>query len=231
MSPSLPVDRLLPEPLGRAMSARRKPQRRHSWQCHVRNALAVVVVGAYGCGAARAEARHAIAMHGEPALAADFTELRYANAAAPKGGRLVWGVVGTFDSLNPLIVKGLSLPSIRGYVIEGLLARGHDEPFTLYGLVAQTVETDAARSTVTFTLNPKARFSDGTPITPEDVIFSWQLLRDKGRPNYRTYYSKVTKAEAVGERAVRFDLSGSHDRELPLILGLMPVLAKHATKP
>jgi peptide/nickel transport system substrate-binding protein len=180
---------------------------------------------------ARAEPRHGIAMHGEPALPADFTHLPYVNPNAPKGGRLVWGVVGTFDSLNPLIVKGLSLPSIRGYVIEGLLARGNDEPFTLYGLVAQTVETDAARSTVTFTLNPKARFSDGTPITPEDVIFSWQLLRDKGRPNYRTYYSKVTKAEAVGERAVRFDLSGSHDRELPLILGLMPVLAKHATKP
>ncbi len=170
-------------------------------------------------------------MHGEPALPADFTHLPYANPNAPKGGRMVWGVVGTFDSLNPLIVRGLSLPSIRGYVIESLLARGYDEPFTLYALVAQAVETDAARSYVTFTLNPAARFSDGTPITPEDVIFSWQLLRDQGRPNHRTYYSKVTKAAAVGERAVRFDLSGSHDRELPLILGLMPVLAKHATKP
>jgi peptide/nickel transport system substrate-binding protein len=170
-------------------------------------------------------------MHGEPALTADFTKLRYANPAAPKGGRMVWGLVGTFDSLNPLIVKGISLPSIRGYVVESLMARGYDEPFTLYGLVAQTVETDAARSYVTFTLNPAARFSDGAPITPEDVIFSWQLLRDKGRPNHRTYYAKVVKAEAVGERSVRFDLAGSGDRELPLILGLMPVLAKHATNP
>jgi peptide/nickel transport system substrate-binding protein len=180
---------------------------------------------------AHGEPRHAIAMHGEPALPADFTKLRYANPAAPKGGRMVWGLVGTFDSLNPLIVKGISLPSIRGYVVESLMARSYDEPFTLYGLVAQTVETDAARSYVTFALNPAARFSDGAPITPEDVIFSWQLLRDKGRPNHRTYYAKVVKAEAVGERSVRFELAGSGDRELPLILGLMPVLAKHATNP
>src|SRR5262245_41714411 len=179
----------------------------------------------------RAEPRHGIAMHGEPALPADFKYMPYVNPDAPKGGRMVWGMVGTFDSLNPLIVRGLSLPSIRGYVVESLLARGHNEPFTLYGLVAQTVETDAARSYVTFTLNPTAHFSDGTPITPADVIFSWQLLRDKGRPNHRTYYSKVTKAETVGERAVRFELSTSHDRELPLILGLMPVLAKHAINP
>ncbi len=117
---------------------------------------------------------------------------------------------------------------ISGYVVESLMARGYDEPFTLYGLVARTVETDEARSYVTFELDPAARFSDGKPVTPEDVIFSWQLLRDKGRPNHRFYYSKVAKAEVVGERAVRFDLTGSNDRELPLILGLMPVLAKHA---
>src|SRR5262249_25813648 len=156
---------------------------------------------------------HAIAMHGAPALPDGFAGLRYANPAAPKGGRLVQGVLGTFDSLNPLIVKGLSLPSIRGHVIESLMARGLDEPFTLYGLVAQTVETDAARSYVTFTLDPRARFSDGKPVTTDDVIFSWQILRDKGRPNHRTYYSKVAQAEALGERAVRFDLAGSDDRE------------------
>ena len=141
------------------------------------------------------------------------------------------GALGSFDSLNPLIVKGGAAISLRGYVVESLLARGYDEPFTLYGLVARSVETDAERSYVTFTIDPAARFSDGKPVTPADVIFSWQLLRDKGRPNHRTYYAKVTKAEAVGERAVRFDLAGSDDRELPLILGLMPVLAKHAVKP
>jgi peptide/nickel transport system substrate-binding protein len=140
-------------------------------------------------------------------------------------------VLGTFDSLNPLIVKGIAPPSIRGYVVESLMARGYDEPFTLYGLIARSVETDAQRSYVTFHLDPAAKFSDGKPVTAEDVIFSWQLLRDKGRPNHRTYYAKVAKAEAIGEQAVRFDLSGSDDRELALILGLMPVLAKHAVKP
>ena len=178
-----------------------------------------------------AEARHAIAMHGEPALPEDFSRLPYADPAAPKGGRLVQGVLGTFDSLNPFIVKGIALQSIRGYVVESLMARGYDEPFTLYGLLARTVETDAQRSYVTFHLDPARRFSDGKPVTADDVIFSWQLLRDKGRPNHRTYYAKVAKAEVVGERAVRFDLSGSDDRELPLILGLMPVLAKHAVNP
>jgi peptide/nickel transport system substrate-binding protein len=177
------------------------------------------------------EPRRAIAMHGEPALPAGFIELRYTNPAAPKGGRLVHGILGTFDSLNPLIVKGLAVQAVRGHVIESLMARGYDEPFTLYGLLARTVETNDERSYVTFTLDPAARFSDNRPVTPDDVIFSWQLLRDKGRPNHRTYYSKVVKAEAIRERAVRFDLSGSHDRELPLILGLMPILAKHAINP
>jgi peptide/nickel transport system substrate-binding protein len=188
--------------------------------------------GGHASGAAdAAEAQHGIAMHGEPALPEGFTRLPYVDPGAPKGGRLVQGVLGTFDSLNPFIVKGIAPASIRGYVVESLMARGYDEPFTLYGLIARAVETDAQRSYVTFHLDPAARFSDGKPVTVEDVIFSWQLLRDKGRPNHRTYYAKVAKAEAVGERAVRFDLSSSEDRELPLILGLMPVLARHAVNP
>jgi peptide/nickel transport system substrate-binding protein len=176
-------------------------------------------------------AEHAIAMHGAPAYGPDFDHFAYVNPAAPKGGRFVQGVLGTFDSLNPLIVRGVALQQIRGYVIEGLMARGYDEPFTLYGLLAKTIETDAARNVVTFTLDPAARFSDGTPVTPEDVIFSWDLLRQKGRPNHRSYYGKVAKAEQVGEGGVRFDLTGADDRELPLILALMPVLPKHAIDP
>src|SRR5437660_384261 len=108
---------------------------------------------------------------------------------------------------------------------------GYDEPFTLYGLLAQTIETDAARSYVTFTLDPAARFSDGKPVTAEDVVFTWQLLRDHGRPNHHIYYSKVVKAEALSDRQVRFDLGANEDRELPLILALMPVLPKHAVDP
>lgn len=175
--------------------------------------------------------RHALAMHGEPALPDGFSNFRYVDPEAPKGGRLILGLLGTFDSLNPLIVKGSPLEQIRGYVLESLLARGYDEPFTLYGLLADTVETDDARSFVTFTLDAAARFSDGAAVTPEDVVFSWRLLRDKGRPNHRIYYAKVAKAEVVGPRRVRFDFSNTGDRELPLILGLMPILAQHATDP
>jgi peptide/nickel transport system substrate-binding protein len=177
---------------------------------------------------ASAEESYAIAMHGAPALPADFTHMPYANPDAPKGGRLVQGLLGTFDSLNPLIVRGLAVQQIRGFVVESLMARGNDEAFTLYGLLAKSVETDDIRSYVTFRLDPKARFSDGQPVLAEDVLFSWALLRDHGRPNHRQYYSKVVKADASDPRTVRFDLSGVNDRELPLILGLMPVLPKHA---
>lgn len=174
-------------------------------------------------------------MHGAPALPANYDHMPYANPDAPKGGRLVQGLLGTFDSLNPLIVKGLPVQQVRGYgfergyVIESLMVRGDDEPFTLYGLLADSVETDDERSFVTFHIDPRARFSDGQPVRAEDVLFSWALLRDHGRPNHRQYYSKVAKAEAPDDLTVRFDLGGAHDRELPLILGLMPILPKHAT--
>jgi peptide/nickel transport system substrate-binding protein len=190
--------------------------------------LAPVLSAFFFVAPALAEATYAIAMHGEPAQPRDFGIMPYANADAPKGGRMVQGVLGTFDSLNPFIVKGLPAQSLRGYVFESLMARGYDEPFSLYGLLARTIDTDDARSYVTFALDPAARFSDGKPVTAADVIFSWQLLRDHGRPNYRAYYAKVTSAAALDERTVRFDLGNAGDRELPLILGLMPILAEHA---
>jgi peptide/nickel transport system substrate-binding protein len=191
--------------------------------------LAVGISLALGANQLSAAETHAIAMHGDPGLPADFTHMPYANPDAPKGGRLVWGLPGTFDSLNPLIVKGLALQQIRGFVVESLMARGYDEPFTLYGLLAKSLETDDARNYVTFRLDPQARFSDGQPVLAEDVLFSWALLRDHGRPNHRQYYSKVTKAAALDPLTVRFDLTGASDRELPLILGLMPILPRHAT--
>ena len=197
----------------------------------LRGGLAATLATLWPVAGQAALASHAIAMQGEPAWPPNFSTPTYANPAARKGGQLTLGVLGTFDSLNHLIVKGLVAANIRGYTIESLLARGYDEPFTLYGLLADGIETDDARSYVTFSINPAARFADGKPVTPDDVIFSWELLRDKGRPNYRTYYIKVTKAERIGERSVRFDLTGADDRELPLILGLMPILAKHAVKP
>ena len=194
-------------------------------------ALALGVTPLAAVGEAKAAESHALAMHGAPALPPDFTHMPYANPDAPKAGRLVWGVLGTFDSLNPLIVRGIAVQQIRGFVVESLLARGNDEAFTLYGLLAKSVETDDARSYVTFHLDAKARFADGKPVTADDVLFSWELLRDKGRPNHRQYYSKVAKAEAVDPLTVRFDFGGANDRELPLILGLMPVLPRHAVDP
>ena len=178
---------------------------------------------------AKAAESHGIAMHGAPALPADFAYMPYVNPDAPKGGRLIWGLLGTFDSLNPFIVRGIALQQIRGYVVESLLARGNDEPFTLYGLLAKSVETDDARTYVTFRLNPRARFSDGQPVRAEDVAFSFALLRDHGRPNHRQFYAKVAKVMVLDPLTVKFDFAGVEDRELPLILGLMPVLPQHAT--
>ena len=170
--------------------------RRAQWRVPVGRHIAAVVLGLLVFGPltnrdkAVAGESYAIAMHGAPALPATFAHMPYARADAPKGGRLVEGVLGTFDSLNPMIVKGLPVQQIRGYVVESLMARGNDEAFTLYGLLARSVETDEERRYVTFRLDPRARFSDGQPVTAADVLFSWALLRDRGRPNYRQYYSK-----------------------------------------
>ncbi len=189
----------------------------------------VVVLGAALAGAwAQAEPAPSIAMHGKPALPNDFKNFAYANPNAPKGGRLTWGLLGTFDSLNPFIVRGIAVQQIRGYVVESLMARNNDEPFSLYGLLADRIDTDDARSYVAFHINPAARFSDGTPVTAQDVLFSWQLMRDHGRPNHRLYYSKVKDARALDAQTVRFDFGGEADRELPLILGLMPVFSQKA---
>jgi peptide/nickel transport system substrate-binding protein len=196
--------------------------------------LASALLPVTGAREGRATESYAIAMHGAPAMPADFTHMPYANPDAPKGGRLVESLLGTFDSLNPLIVRGVAVQQIRGLsferglVLESLMVRGNNEAFTLYGLLAKSVETDDARSYVTFRLDPRARFSDGQPVLADDVLFSWELLRDKGRPNHRQYYSKVAKAEVLDPRTVRFDFGGAPDRELPLILGLMPILPRHA---
>jgi peptide/nickel transport system substrate-binding protein len=172
-----------------------------------------------------------LAMHGQPREAEGFGHFPYANPDAPKGGRAVFAVQGSFDSLNPLIVKGAPSEGVREYVYESLLARAQDEPFTLYGLIAEKVETPADRSFVEFTLNPAAKFSDGTPITVEDVIFSHGLLRDHGRPNHRSYYKKVAKVEQTGKGKVRFTFDASGDREMPLIISLMPVMPRHLIDP
>ncbi len=192
---------------------------------------ALALLGSLICASVQAEPRHGIAMHGEPAYPAGFAHFAYADPAAPKGGTVTLGVHGSFDSTNPLIISGVAAAGLRAHVFESLMARALDEPFSLYGLIAETIETPEDRGWVTFTLNPKARFSDGKAVTVDDVVFSLELLRDHGRPNHRHYYSKVTGIERLGGTAVKFVLQPDGDREMPLILGLMPILPKHLYDP
>jgi peptide/nickel transport system substrate-binding protein len=169
----------------------------------------------------------AIAMHGDPALPPDFDHLPYVNPQAPKGGRLNLAYLGAFDSLNPYNVKALSTAQgLIGNVYQSLMVRSADEPFTLYGLVAKSIETNAARDEVVFHLDPAARFSDGTPITAADVVFTFDLLKAKGRPQQRAAFSLVKSIDARDDWTVAYDLSGANDRELPLTLAIMPVLPR-----
>ncbi len=176
--------------------------------------------------------QHGIAMHGEPALPPDFKHFPYADPAARKGGRVNLGLHGTFDSLNPFNLKaGSAAQGLIGPLYQTLMMRSLDEPFTLYGLIAQSIETNDTRDSVTFHLNPLARFSDGTPITSKDIRFSFELLGKKGRPQHRAAFQLVRAIETPDALTVRFDLSGANDRELPLILALMPVLPAHHVNP
>lgn len=172
-----------------------------------------------------AQTTHGIAMYGTPALPPDFVSLPYANPDAPKGGRIVFGESGGFDSLNPFILKGNAPAGVSALTVETLMGRSYGEPFALYGLLAESVETDEARSFVAFTLREGARFSDGSPVTPEDVLWSFETLGTKGSPRYAAAWAKIAKAEKTGPRTVRFTFN-TEDRELPLILGLRPILKK-----
>ena len=164
-------------------------------------------------------------MYGEPALPAGFRHLPYADPDAPRGGRLVLGETGGFDSLNPYILKGNAPWPIGVLTVESLMARSYDEPFTLYGLLAETVETPPDRAWVEFTLRAEARFSDGTPVTVEDVIWSFETLGVQGHPRYRNAWAGVADVRQTGPRKVRIDFA-EPNRELPLLLGLRPVLKK-----
>lgn len=185
---------------------------------------------------AQAEPSHGIAMHGEPALPADFEHLPYANPDAPEGGRLTYGVSGTFDSTNPFVLKsmrtsarGLWDPIFDNLVYESLLKRSRDEPFTLYGLLAEKVEMAEDRSWVEFHMNPAARFSDGEAVEISDVLFTFDLLKDKGRPPFSSRMSRVESMEQTGERSIKITFNEKASREAPLLFGLMPILPEHAT--
>ncbi|WP_416376506.1 extracellular solute-binding protein [Thalassovita sp.] len=184
-------------------------------------AFALVLLGS----ALAADPAHGIAMYGEPALAADFQSLPYANPDAPKGGRLVEGTTGGFDSLNPFIRKGTAPWMQRFLCFESLMGRNWDEPFSLYGLLAESIELPADRSWVEFTLRPEARFSDGSPVTVEDVIWSFETLGTEGHPRYLGFHGKIDKIEQTGPRSLKISFNTT-DRELALIAGLRPILKK-----
>ncbi len=191
-----------------------------AWR-HVWAIAATVLLAAPGL----AEPQHGIAMYGRPALPPDFVSLPYANADAPKGGRIIFGEPGGYDSLNPYILKGTAPWGLGLHTVESLMGRSIDEPFTLYGLLAESVETDEARTWVEFTLRPEARFSDGSPVTIEDVMWSYETLGTKGHPRYHTAWNKVARMEQTGERSVRFTFN-AEDRELALLMGMRPILKK-----
>ncbi len=174
---------------------------------------------------AASEPARGIAMYGQPGLTPDFVSLPYANPDAPKGGRIVFGVAGGFDSLNPFILKGVSPAGVAQLTVETLMGRSYDEPFTLYGLLAESVSTDAARSYAEFTLREGARFSNGTPVTVQDVIWSFEKLGLEGTPRYAGAWKKIATSEVTGPRSVKFTFNAA-DRELPLILGLRPILSQ-----
>jgi len=164
-------------------------------------------------------------MYGDPALPQDFVSLPYVNPNAPKGGRLVVGNTGGFDTLNPFAQKGTPPWQLRFWGYESLMGRSWDEAFTLYGLLAESVEVPEDRSWVEFSLRPEAKFSDGSPVTVEDVIWSYETLGTEGHLRYRGFWKKISEIRQTGPRSLRISFN-VEDRELALIAGLRPILQK-----
>ncbi|WP_170330646.1 extracellular solute-binding protein [Ruegeria arenilitoris] len=192
---------------------------------HPFRSLITGIATIFAASMAHAESAHGIAMYGDPALPPDFVSLPYANPDAPKGGKVVFGNTGGYDSLNPFVQKGTSPWQLRFWTHEGLMGRSWDEPFTLYGLLAESVETAPDRSWVEFTLRENARFSDDSPVTVDDVIWSYQTLGTEGHLRYRGLWSKIDSIEQTGPRSVRITFN-EPDRELAMLAGLRPILKK-----
>jgi len=190
----------------------------------IRSAVIAVALGLAGQFAA-AQPQYGIAMYGDPALPPDFVSLPYANPDAPKGGQIVTAEVGSFDSLNPFIRKGSVPWQLRFFLGESFMGRSLDEPFTLYGVLAESVETGPNREWVEFTLREGAEFSDGSPVTIEDVMWSYETLGTLGHPRYLGFWAKVASMEQTAERSVRFTFN-VEDRELALLAGMRPILKK-----
>ncbi len=169
---------------------------------------------------------HGLAMHGDLKYPPDFEHFSYVAPDAPKGGKMTQHAIGTYDSFNPFVVKG-SPAAGSSLIYDSLTVHAADEPFSVYGLLAESIETPADRSWVTFRLRKEARWHDGKPVTADDVIWSFETLRTKGLPHYRAYYGSVDRTERIDDRTVKFVFKSGENRELPLIVGDLTVLPKH----
>lgn len=172
-----------------------------------------------------AEPVHGLALHGEVKYPANFTHFAYANPNAPQGGEARFAAIGSFDTFNPFNIKGQAAAGI-GELFESLMTSSADEPFSAYGLIAASIDVPADRSSATFILRPEAKFQDGSAISADDVRFSFETLKEKGSPAYRFYYASVAKAEVLDPQRIKFTFVPGENRELPLIIGQMPVLSK-----
>ena len=184
-------------------------------------------------GLSNAGEQHGLAMHGAVKYPATFTHFDVVNPDAPKGGELKLAIVGTFDTLNPFTLKGTPPAGIRDIMFESLMKRSPDEPFSVYGLVAESLEVAHDRSWIIYTLNPKARWHDGTPITAKDVDFSYRTFLENGTPGQKMAYQKIEKVDILGERKIKFTfkkVDGKYDGEMPLMVGTMLLLAEHSLK-
>lgn len=189
---------------------------------------ALLVVLALSVAAAAAERRHGLSAFGDLALQEDFPHFTYANPDAPKGGTLSligWGGVTTFNSLNNYILKGDAAQGLN-LLFDSLMARAADEPDAVYGLIAESAEVADDGNSATFYLRPEARFSDGSPITADDVVFSFETLKEKGHPLFNQQLRDVVKAEAIDPRTVRYSFQGDLIRDLPLTVAGLPVFSK-----
>ncbi|SMX35595.1 extracellular solute-binding protein [Maliponia aquimaris] len=190
-----------------------------------RKARLIAAAAILSAGSLAAEPQHGIAMYGDPQLPPDFVSLPYANRDAPTGGIVVTGELGSYDSLNPHILKGSSPWQLRFLAYETLMGRSWDEPFSLYGLLAESIEVGPNREWAEFVLRPEARFSDGSPVTVEDVMWTYETLGTKGHPRYLSLWGKIAKMEQTGDRAIRFTFNEDNP-ELALLVGMRPILKK-----
>ena len=172
---------------------------------------------------------HGYSLHGSLKYGPDFTHFDYTNPNAPKGGEIRLSSTGTFDSLNPFIMKGLKAPGI-GLIYDTLMKSAADEVASEYGLLTQSIEVSNNQSWAIYTLNPQARWHDGKPVTSEDVVFSFNVMMEEGHPYFRSYYASVEKVEQIDKYRVKFVFGEETNRELPFIVGQLTVLPKHYWK-